>query len=136
MNSTSKMEEKVIRYIYSIYIDLAIFIFLFIGFVLLHDTISMSFGNFGNNLFWIYLVLVIVFHFVSDNTFKLQSIGKKILKISIQNKSGKSRIFNLVCQRIIELPILFLKKKQSYFDKIQKITNNIITVNDRLVNRQ
>lgn len=127
MISTPKIDERVKRYVYSICIDFTIFVLLIIGFVLLHDTITSSFANFGNYLYWIYLVLVVVFHAISDTTYRFQSIGKKILKIRIQAKSGKkAHIFNLVLQRIIELPILFLAKKQSYFEKILKITNNVI----------
>ena len=132
MISTPKIDVKVKKYIYSIFIDLAIFSLLIIGFVLLHDTITNSFGNFGNYLYWIYLVLAVVFHAISDTMFRHQSIGKKLMKICIQNKSGKkAHIYNLVLQRIVELPILILAKKQSYFEKILNITNNVIIEIDR-----
>lgn len=129
MDNKSTKEELVKKYIYSILVDLFIFFALLIGFALLHNTISNSFGDYGIYLFWIFIISVVVFHIISDTTFKFQSIGKMIFKIKIHNKNGnKALLSNLVLQRLIELPILVVKNKQSFFDKVLRISNNLITI--------
>ena len=51
--------------------------------------------------------------------------------LKIRNKDGeKASFLNLALQRIIELPILVVKNKQSFFDKVLRISNNIITPED------
>ncbi len=131
IDNTSKKEALIKKYIYNMLVDLSIFFVLLIGFILLYNTISNSFGDYGIYLFWIFIISVFVFHVISDTTFKFQSIGKMIFKIKIHNKSGKkASLLNLALQRMIELPILVVKNKQSYFDRVSRISNNIITIED------
>jgi len=131
IDHTSKMETLVKKYIYSILVDLFIFLVLLIGFILLFDTISNLFGRYGIYLFWVYIILVIVFHLTSDTTFKFHSIGKKIFMMKIQDKNGKkASLLNLALQRMIELPILVVKNKKSFLDKVLRISKNILTIED------
>lgn len=131
MNNTSKKEILVKKYIYSIMIDLMIFFVLLIGYLLSYNTISNWFGDYGKFVFWIYILAVIVIHLFSDTMIKFQSIGKMIFKIKIYDKNGKkASLLNLALQRIIEIPILVIKNKDEYFDKVLRISNTNITMVD------
>jgi len=51
--------------------------------------------------------------------------------MKIQDKNGKkASLLNLALQRMIELPILVVKNKKSFLDKVLRISKNILTIED------
>lgn len=131
MNNTSSKETLVKKYMNSILIDWMIFFALLIGLFTLYDTISSWFGLYGKYFFWINIIAAILFHIFSDTTFKFQSFGKWIFKIKIHDKNGKKAfLLDLVLLRIIELPILIIKYKEEYFEKVLRISKTNITMVD------